>query len=136
MVIEIKIQLDDNGEATVLQAAANPDARFQSKRLLAAAYVAPQVSTGAIQAAHAGGSQPIGGIGTGDSPSAARKGRSQPIDGIGTGGSSLRSMQGAPVVVVGPIIVCGPGTPHYSQAANANHEVRTVEPKRAAARRA
>jgi len=95
MLIEFRIQLDDNGDARVVQAQASPNPNFPSRQVLHAAYVPP----GPMERAQLGGSEPLNDTGTG-----LPKGRSPQA-------SPMRPspMQGSPgmTFVIGPIVING-----------------------------
>jgi len=95
MLIEFRIQLDDNGDARVVQAQASPNPNFPSRQVLHAAYVPP----GPMERAQLGGSEPLNDTGTG-----LPKGRSPQA-------TAMRPspMQASPgmTFVIGPIVING-----------------------------
>jgi hypothetical protein len=93
MLIEFRIQLDDSGGARIVQAEASPNPNLPSHQLLTAAY-APRRPDAKDSApgSRPGGDPPFSDAGTG----------------IPTGTPSSSSGTGM-VVVIGPIVICGPG---------------------------
>jgi hypothetical protein len=89
MLIEFRIQLDDNGGVNVVQAQANANPNLPGQQRLPVAYFAP---------------------GTAAPNPAANKGGSGPIDGLGMGAPTGAASSGSGMVfVLGPIVICGSG---------------------------
>ena len=101
MLIEFKIQLDDNGGVSVVQAPAIANPNLAAQKQLAAVY--PATAHAAARGVAAKG------------PAAAKDqpgGNGPPVDGPGTeappAGLSLSPGSGM-VFVLGPIVICGSG---------------------------
>jgi hypothetical protein len=93
MLIEFRIQMDDNGGVNIVPAQANANPNLQGQQQLGVAYVAP---------------------GPAAPNPAVKKGGDAPISDLGTGvpaGAPLSSGSGM-VFVLGPIVICGSGPGH------------------------
>jgi hypothetical protein len=89
MLIEFRIQMDDNGGVNVVQAPANANPNSPGQQRLPVAYAAP---------------------GPAAPNPAANKGGSGPIDGLGMGApTGAESSASGMVFVLGPIVICGSG---------------------------
>jgi hypothetical protein len=92
MLIEFRIQTDDNGGVNVVQAQANPNPSLPAQKHLAAAFVPNPAN-----AAKTGGDAPVDGLGTGKPPVIP---------------SLLPSSGSGTMFVIGPIVICGSGPGH------------------------
>jgi hypothetical protein len=90
MLIEFKIQLDDNGGVNVVQAQANPNPNLPAQKQLPAGFVAQG---------------PV-------APNPFGKGGDAPLSDTGTGLPSSRGSGSGMVFVLGPIVICGSGPGH------------------------
>ena len=94
MLIEFRIQTDDNGGVNVVDAQANPNPNLPAQKHLGAVFgVNPAAPPGKAQP---GGDAPVGDIGAGKPPVVPPSSSS----GSGT------------VFVIGPIVICGSGPGH------------------------
>jgi hypothetical protein len=91
MLIEFKIQLDDNGGVNVVPAQANGNPNLQGQQQLGVAYVTPGHSA----------PNPV-----------AKKGGDAPLSDTGTGLPSSQGSGSGMVFVLGPIVICGSGPGH------------------------
>jgi hypothetical protein len=117
MLIEFKIQLDNNGGVSILPAIASPLPGVPLQKQLAA-HIPQPANPGAQppqaanpgaqppQAADAGAQKAANALPAADAN--AQKGAGAPTDGTGTGGPSGSGM----VFVIGPIVICGSGPGH------------------------
>lgn len=107
MLIEFKIQLDNNGGVSVVPAIAPalPGAPLQK---VLAAHIPQPANPGAQppQAADAGAQKGADALPAADVN--AQQGGAAPVDSPGTGGPSGSGM----VFVIGPIVICGSGPGH------------------------
>jgi hypothetical protein len=94
MLIEFKIQLDENGGATVIPASANAINPNLPKELQLGSFAGAPAAAAARAAAQKGGAAPIDPPGTGLPPGA-----------VSSSGSGM-------VFVIGPIVICGSGPGH------------------------
>jgi hypothetical protein len=92
MLIEFKIQLDNDGRVSVPQAQVNANPHFPAHKQLPPAFVAPSAPAEHVVAD-------------------AQKGGAQPISDLGTGAPAVASPAGhGTIVVIGPIVISGAGS--------------------------
>ena len=93
MLIEFKIHLDDNGEVSVVHADSKGNPNLPPQKHLASAFP-HSTGHGSSAKMHEGGSVPLADTGTGKPH-----------------GERISSGAG-PVIVIGPIVICGSGMGH------------------------
>src|SRR5579859_1226116 len=95
MLIEFRIQLDDNDGVNVVQAQANPNPNLPAQKQLGAAFAHSAATH--VPNAQKGGDAPVSDLGAG---------KPAPVP------SCLPSSRSGTVLVIGPIIICASGHGH------------------------